>query len=1379
MANQKSKILSMLIAMAMVFTTLPMTAFAEVGIPLGDSGIPDNPATPTDVVLVALDELAEDILWQGYDYNTVTENELVLPDTLTGTDEDGNPFSVEGVTWECTSASTMLGDVLATVFDPETLAMYEFSPVLPEGCILAEGVTAPVISVFIRPEGGVKIQPMSSGSVIINNQTEWETFINATINSWNGDNNTITLNSDVSGNLVIPAAVTGLTIIGNGKTTAGSIEYHAIDNSTNSDLTIKNLNIVGGIGIAYYATGAHKLTIEGTCKITGTATSGGNAIGHNGSLTVDVTAGASLVATSNNDSVIYSTTDSLTVNIASGSSMEVYSNSSGKEAIYVGGNNNITITCNGGLAAVGGNSTSGGGYGISTSNTFTLSGTPEALYIIGGMGNSVRAKAINAGTFTNNTNITINGTTDTEIIYPAVSNTITAAAVNITAPITGQNSAVATANNIGYTVTSTAWKVTAGADLTTGNPFAASTAYTATVVLTAKTGYKFDTVLPGNVTGTNGTVISATTSGIGNNTLTVVVNYTATTATPTHSISLSEIGTYTFPAANVGYGELAPRTITITNTGNQATGNLTPALSGANAASFELSQTMVNSIAVGGTDTFTFRPKTGLSAGTYSATVTVSGGNGISASFNVNFTVNSIPTYAVTVSGGTGSGNYAQGATVSIAANGAPSGQQFKEWTVDSGGVTLANANSANTTFIMPANAVTVTATYENLPPNTYSITVQNDGNGTANANVNSATAGTTINLTVSASTGYQFKSWQVISGGVTIANNSFTMPAANVVVKAIFEPIPAATYTITFNPNGGSASETTRIITQGSAIGTLPNPTRSGSYSFNGWYTMASGGTKISAATIPTGNATYYAHWTDTSGNNSGDDSSSGSGSSSGGGGSSSTGTVTVKSDTDSPVTAVVTTTGTVDKNGNLSATVTDAMIQNAIARAQAEATRLGKTGDGIIIEIKITATGAKSLSVKMDAAALSGLNTARAGFSVTSEIFKFTLDDKAVKQVNTQSNGSVSFTTIPTDKLSSTAQAAIGSRPVYDFNLIDSTGKGITSYGNGTITRSINYTATSGERTGNLFAVKVLDNGNVQWITESSYVSGWLIWTGSSNSVYGVGYKASAPAFTDTTGHWANDNIDFVASRGLFSGTTATTFSPNTSITRGMFVTALGRLSGQDVSGYTSSSFTDVKDGSYYLAYIEWAVANKIVNGVENNQFAPDRSITREEMAVMIYNYAKATNYTLPDSRTAVKFTDDASISSWAKDAVKALQQAGVVAGVGAGNFNPKGTATRAEAATILRNFVEGIIDETTARGWAKNEAGQWMYWTWDGKLHTGWVTTTGNKYYMDANGIMVTGKWLQIGNKWYYFNVNGTLATNTTIDGYEVGADGARKE
>lgn len=93
------------------------------------------------------------------------------------------------------------------------------------------------------------------------------------------------------------------------------------------------------------------------------------------------------------------------------------------------------------------------------------------------------------------------------------------------------------------------------------------------------------------------------------------------------------------------------------------------------------------------------------------------------------------------------------------------------------------------------------------------------------------------------------------------------------------------------------------------------------------------------------------------------------------------------------------------------------------------------------------------------------------------------------------------------------------------------------------------------------------------------------------------------------------------------MFSGTTATAFSPDTATSRGMLVTALGRLAGVDTSAYKTVSFTDVAADKYYAPYIEWAYKKGIVSGTGSSQFDPDRAITREEIALILSNYAKAT--------------------------------------------------------------------------------------------------------------------------------------------------------
>lgn len=100
-------------------------------------------------------------------------------------------------------------------------------------------------------------------------------------------------------------------------------------------------------------------------------------------------------------------------------------------------------------------------------------------------------------------------------------------------------------------------------------------------------------------------------------------------------------------------------------------------------------------------------------------------------------------------------------------------------------------------------------------------------------------------------------------------------------------------------------------------------------------------------------------------------------------------------------------------------------------------------------------------------------------------------------------------------------------------------------------------------------------------------------------------------------------------------------------------------------------------------------------IVNGTGNNQFSPYAAITREQMAVMMQNYAKVLGHTIPASNQYPSFTDENKIGPWAKDAVKGIAQAGIMIGKTGGNFDPKANVTKAESAAILRRFVELVVD------------------------------------------------------------------------------------
>ncbi len=193
------------------------------------------------------------------------------------------------------------------------------------------------------------------------------------------------------------------------------------------------------------------------------------------------------------------------------------------------------------------------------------------------------------------------------------------------------------------------------------------------------------------------------------------------------------------------------------------------------------------------------------------------------------------------------------------------------------------------------------------------------------------------------------------------------------------------------------------------------------------------------------------------------------------------------------------------------------------------------------------------------------------------------------------------------------------------------------------------------------------------------------------NNSSIDDVGYNEEVPVFTDIAYHWAKEDIEFVVKHGLFSGTSDTTFSPDTAMTRGMFVTVLGRLANADVDSYNESSFNDVKSDAYYMGYIEWASKNNIVKGIGNGNFAPEQAITREQMALIISNYAKTMDLKLTQAYSENTFADNDKISDYAKDAVKQMQMSGVISGKNGNIFDPQVSATRAEVSALLHRFVE----------------------------------------------------------------------------------------
>ena len=487
-----------------------------------------------------------------------------------------------------------------------------------------------------------------------------------------------------------------------------------------------------------------------------------------------------------------------------------------------------------------------------------------------------------------------------------------------------------------------------------------------------------------------------------------------------------------------------------------------------------------------------------------------------------------VPTeFTVTVtSGGNGTASASPakavaGAEITLTAT-PDKGYHFKEWQVISGGVTIKDNK-----FTMPNDNVEIKAIFEeDAPPvpTEFTITVTSGGNGTASASPDKAVAGAEITLTATPDTGYHFKEWQVISGGVTIKDNKFTMPNDNVEVKAIFEEdAPASTeYTITFDGNGGTPSVSS-MTTTSQKLTSLPSASQSGSYSFDGWYTEKNGGTKITTDTVFSANITVYAHWTYT-----------------GGGGSSGYSYYTIK--------ATAGTGGSISPSGSISV-------------------REGRDQAFTIIP------------------------------------------DKGYAVANVKIDGN-----------------SIGAVKSYTF-----------------------------ENVSKAHTIEV------------------IFMKAGGNPQTGV--------FVDVaTGSYYEDAVDWAVENGITQGTDDTHFSPDGICTRAQAVTFLWRAAGSPEPETRTMPFTDVSADSYYYDAVLWAVENGIAKGTSHTTFSPDATCTRAQAVTFLWRSEKS-----PAGDTVNPFTDVKSTAYYAGAVLWAVKE-DITKGTTSTTFSPNAGCTRAQIVTFL---------------------------------------------------------------------------------------------
>lgn len=169
---------------------------------------------------------------------------------------------------------------------------------------------------------------------------------------------------------------------------------------------------------------------------------------------------------------------------------------------------------------------------------------------------------------------------------------------------------------------------------------------------------------------------------------------------------------------------------------------------------------------------------------------------------------------------------------------------------------------------------------------------------------------------------------------------------------------------------------------------------------------------------------------------------------------------------------------------------------------------------------------------------------------------------------------------------------------------------------------------------------------------------------------------------------GRWYCPAVEYAVSEGLFSGTSANTFEPDAPMTHAMFVKVLANKAKINLKQYVGTPFSDVNADCWYAAPVEWAAKNKIVSGIGSGKFAPNKNVTREQMAVILYNYASFAGCDLTTRAGLLEqFPDGGKVSRYAKYAVEWALTHKLLAGSG-GKLNPQGTATRAQVAQVFMN-------------------------------------------------------------------------------------------
>ena len=628
-----------------------------------------------------------------------------------------------------------------------------------------------------------------------------------------------------------------------------------------------------------------------------------------------------------------------------------------------------------------------------------------------------------------------------------------------------------------------------------------------------------------------------------------------------------------------------------------------------------------------------------------------------------------------------GDGIYLSGASASIDAV-VSSGYIWEKWS---------DNNTAKARTVPMSNTLTLTASAALTPPTFTAVTGITGVPATATAGVNLTLSGTVAPVNAT----NQTIVWSVQNPGTTgatVSGNTLSTTSAGIVIVTAtiangltestdytqdftitVTAASAATYTVTFISNG--SVYTTETVNAGESIGSAAwpaDPTRS-SYTFGGWFTGENGaGAQFTATTSVNAITTVYAKWTYSGGSGGGD---------------------STPPTPAAPTTPTAPTYNADVEAGNGTKMTLHVTIDKAAGRARVDTGSQTLTPEGTVVTMP-SIPDVNTYSVVIRVPELSKpskqgtltLNTNNGSVTVPSNMLT---DVEGISGSKAEiSIGKGDKSPLPED-----VKAAIGDRPLVQLTLSVDGKQTDWSNPGVPVTVSIPYTPAAEElvHPESIVIWYIDGRGNVVSIPNGHYdaAAGTVTFDTTHFSDYAVVHNPIS--FNDVAaGAWYGKAVSFIAAREITSGTGNGNYSPEAKLTRGEFIVLMMKAYGIAPDTNPTENFSDAGN-TYYTDYLAAAKRLGIATGIGNNQYAPGKEITRQEMFTLLYKALKVIGQ-LPQGdsgKTLSDFTDAGQIDAWAKDAMTLLAKTGTVSGNN-GALTPLSTTSRAEMAQVLYNLL-----------------------------------------------------------------------------------------